>query len=193
MYGGAATCCLASAPNWVIVVCMRKRIIAGVILIVVIIAALYIGLHHKTAQQQTTGKTASSNKTGTAQPNPSPGSAGFNMRAYSTTDASSLWIVVNKRHPLVPKSYVPASLSVPSIPLRSNISSDEQLVSSIMKPELENMVNAAQQQGIRLNLQSGYRSYTFQVNLYNSYVRTQGQATADRQSARPGYSEHQTG
>jgi len=44
-----------------------------------------------------------------------------------------------------------------------------------------------------LNLQSGYRSYAFQSDLYNGYVRTQGLATADRQSARPGYSEHQTG
>ncbi len=41
--------------------------------------------------------------------------------------------------------------------------------------------------------QSGYRSYEAQEALYNTYVRQDGQASADRYSARPGYSEHQTG
>lgn len=40
---------------------------------------------------------------------------------------------------------------------------------------------------------SGFRSYTVQKNLYNSYVRRDGAKNADRYSARPGYSEHQTG
>lgn len=40
---------------------------------------------------------------------------------------------------------------------------------------------------------SGFRSYTVQKNLYNSYVRRDGVKNADRYSARPGYSEHQTG
>jgi D-alanyl-D-alanine carboxypeptidase len=62
-----------------------------------------------------------------------------------------------------------------------------------MATALEKMVQAAANQGVHLNLQSGYRSYSFQVSLYNGYVKQQGQADADRQSARPGYSEHQTG
>ena len=40
---------------------------------------------------------------------------------------------------------------------------------------------------------SGFRSYDYQRNLYQHYVNTDGQAAADRYSARPGYSEHQTG
>lgn len=40
---------------------------------------------------------------------------------------------------------------------------------------------------------SGFRSYTVQKNLYNSYVRRDGAENADRYSARPGHSEHQTG
>lgn len=40
---------------------------------------------------------------------------------------------------------------------------------------------------------SGFRSYTVQKNLYNSYVSRDGVKNADRYSARPGYSEHQTG
>ncbi|MFQ6173946.1 LD-carboxypeptidase LdcB/DacB [Streptococcus anginosus] len=40
---------------------------------------------------------------------------------------------------------------------------------------------------------SGFRSYDYQKVLYQNYVNKDGQAAADRYSARPGYSEHQTG
>ena len=40
---------------------------------------------------------------------------------------------------------------------------------------------------------SGFRSYATQAQLYQSYVNQEGQVAADRYSARPGYSEHQTG
>ena len=40
---------------------------------------------------------------------------------------------------------------------------------------------------------SGFRSYDYQKTLYDNYVSRDGQAAADRYSARPGYSEHQTG
>lgn len=40
---------------------------------------------------------------------------------------------------------------------------------------------------------SGYRSYPTQVQLYNRYVARDGKKAADKYSARPGYSEHQTG
>ena len=43
------------------------------------------------------------------------------------------------------------------------------------------------------NTYSGFRSYGTQAQLYQSYVNREGQAAADRYSARPGYSEHQTG
>ena len=43
------------------------------------------------------------------------------------------------------------------------------------------------------NNYSGFRSYGTQAQLYQSYVNREGQAAADRYSARPGYSEHQTG
>ena len=40
---------------------------------------------------------------------------------------------------------------------------------------------------------SGFRSYDYQKTIYDNYVSRDGQAAADRYSARPGYSEHQTG
>ena len=47
--------------------------------------------------------------------------------------------------------------------------------------------------GLNLWLSSGFRSYNDQKYIYNNYVARDGQAAADTYSARPGYSEHQTG
>ncbi len=55
------------------------------------------------------------------------------------------------------------------------------------------MKNAASAQGLSLWIASGYRSYTYQNGLYQSYVNRNGKAAADTFSARPGHSEHQTG
>lgn len=56
-----------------------------------------------------------------------------------------------------------------------------------------NMVTDATTQGISLYNVSGYRSYYDQQYIYNNYVARDGKAEADRYSARPGHSEHQTG
>ena len=58
---------------------------------------------------------------------------------------------------------------------------------------LNQMLAAAKQQGFDLVAFSGYRSFEYQTTLYDNYVKRDGQAAADRYSARPGYSEHQTG
>ena len=55
------------------------------------------------------------------------------------------------------------------------------------------MAAAAQAEGLNLFVVSGYRSYDYQSTLYDSYVAQYGQEAADRFSARPGHSEHQTG
>lgn len=55
------------------------------------------------------------------------------------------------------------------------------------------MQAAARADGINLWIVSGFRSYSYQVNLYQSYVNQDGQEATDRVSARPGFSEHQSG
>ncbi|MCR5067294.1 MAG: M15 family metallopeptidase [Erysipelotrichaceae bacterium] len=55
------------------------------------------------------------------------------------------------------------------------------------------MKAAAAGDGITLSIVSGYRSYSYQVDLYNRYVRNEGKEKADGHSARPGHSEHQAG
>ena len=56
------------------------------------------------------------------------------------------------------------------------------------------LIEQMQKEGYAVsNNYSGFRSYATQAKLYQSYVNREGQAAADRYSARPGYSEHQTG
>lgn len=58
---------------------------------------------------------------------------------------------------------------------------------------LSDMFAAARSDGINLYARSGYRSYNTQSTLYNNYIEDHGQEAADRFSAEPGSSEHQTG
>lgn len=116
----------------------------------------------------------------------------FDKTTHSTTDPSSIWVVVNKKHPLAPTSYVPENLVTPNVPLRVPGSRNMSLRKDTAEA-VEAMFAAAKKDGIDLMVSSGYRSYDNQVNLYAGYVRTSSQAEADKFSARPGHSEHQTG
>lgn len=100
----------------------------------------------------------------------------------SASDATSLTVVVNKKHQL-PSSYVPAGLTAyGGYQLRSEAAN-----------ALTRLVSDAAANGYSLKLISGYRSYSSQQSVYNSYVSRDGQLAADTYSARPGFSEHQTG
>ena len=61
------------------------------------------------------------------------------------------------------------------------------------KKALESMQADAKALGLNLSLISGYRSYKTQENLYNKYVKKDGEEEANTYSAKPGHSEHQTG
>lgn len=136
---------------------------------------------------KTAAPPVSSTSTGAAQAN-----SGFNKQEYSLTDPNSLWVIVNKQHPLSPADYAPGDLVVPNVPLRAPGNESMQLRVSTAQA-LEKMFAAAKADGVNLQLSSGYRSYNYQVGTYNSYVKQGGQTYADTISARPGFSEHQTG
>lgn len=62
------------------------------------------------------------------------------------------------------------------------------------KAELLKLIAAMQEAGFPISDHySGFRSYETQTQLYQDYVNKDGKAEADRYSALPGYSEHQTG
>ena len=83
-------------------------------------------------------------------------------------------MIVNKSYPL-PSTYNPGKL-----------------LPEFMDAYNE-MLGDATEDGIKLWIQSGYRSYDYQVGLYDMYVKQDGKDKADTYSARPGYSEHQSG
>jgi D-alanyl-D-alanine carboxypeptidase len=96
-------------------------------------------------------------------------------------------MVVNKKY-VLSADFVPPDLRAVNVPHTNNHSLRNEAATA-----LERMVNAAAVDGVRLRLLSGYRSYATQRQLYNNYVATYGRAEADRFSARPGHSEHQSG
>ena len=64
---------------------------------------------------------------------------------------------------------------------------------TIANNALYELQNAAYLAGFDMPLLSGYRSYDYQKSLYESYVARDGEEAANRYSAKPGTSEHQTG
>ncbi|MHA6259841.1 M15 family metallopeptidase [Sporosarcina sp. CAU 1771] len=61
------------------------------------------------------------------------------------------------------------------------------------RSKYEEMAAEAKLSGYSLVAFSTYRSFEYQQGLYKRYVDKDGREAADRYSARPGYSEHQTG
>lgn len=117
---------------------------------------------------------------------------GFDKTRYSTDDPASLWIVVNKKRP-ISLDYKPDDLVTPAVQLNSAKSAEENTLRKDAAKQLEVMFADAKKAGLNLMLASGYRSAGLQATYYNSYVNRDGQAAADRYSAKPGTSEHQTG
>ncbi len=58
---------------------------------------------------------------------------------------------------------------------------------------LDRLIQGAAKEGLNLYVISDYRSYRHQTNTYARFCNKDGKAEADRYSARPGHSEHQTG
>lgn len=97
-------------------------------------------------------------------------------------------LLVNKYNYLT-EDYVPSNLeNISTTYARSGM----QLVKEA-KEAFETLSENAKKEGMNVIAMSSYRSYDYQVNLYNNYVAQDGKEAADKYSARPGYSEHQTG
>ena len=97
-------------------------------------------------------------------------------------------ILVNKYNYLT-EDYIPENLEPIDI---AYARSGMQLVREA-KDAFETLSEDAKKEEMNIIAMSSYRSYNYQVNLYNNYVATDGKEAADTYSARAGYSEHQTG
>lgn len=114
------------------------------------------------------------------------------MDAALSNDGDGLLTLVDKKHSLSP-AYVPADL-VPLADARSYAMGRAGLkLRAGAERSLEDMARAAKADGVSLVVSSAYRSYEYQKTVYERNVKELGQAAADRESARPGASQHQLG
>ncbi|MBP5303523.1 MAG: M15 family metallopeptidase [Clostridia bacterium] len=122
---------------------------------------------------------SSKKPTTTKKPTAAPDKVSTSSKGYSIVTKNGITyvdgvLVVNKTYSL-PSSYYIGGLT------------------SECDKAYDKLKAAAAKAGNNIYISSGFRSYSTQEGLYNRYVSTYGKAEADRFSARPGYSEHQTG
>lgn len=104
-------------------------------------------------------------------------------------DPDSIHVLVNKINPLDPADHEPSDLVVPDVPMEF----EGQQMRDEAAAALEELFDDAEEDDIDLLVTTAYRGYEHQLALYEGYAEDLGQEAADEVSARPGYSEHQTG
>ena len=127
---------------------------------------------------QTTSTTTSTTTETTVQSTEATSATEATTQAQAASGKADLSlgydIIVNKKHAL-PSTYAPGEDPTAGQQVRA-------------------LIHRMQELGYPISeTYSGYRSYDYQTELYNDYVSREGQTAADTYSARPGYSEHQTG
>lgn len=120
---------------------------------------------------------------------------GLDLKGYSSYTSytneeaqNDLTILVNKYHKL-PDDYEPNDLvylSYTNGGYRYQLRKEAAL-------HFEELTEVAKIDNVIFYPFSAYRSFTTQTTLYNNYKRRDGEEKADTYSARPGFSEHQTG
>ena len=88
----------------------------------------------------------------------------------------------------VSENYAPTDL----IPL-SDLGAADYKVRAFITEDLRALFLSAERAGAALEIQSAYRSYTYQVQTFQYWVDKEGEAAALKTSARAGHSEHQLG
>lgn len=164
-----------------------KKYITTIVTVTLVVLILALGGYYyltkddtPTSPQQTAQKdnkksssTKEDNKTNTNNEN-TPSTNGKTPETVSQPTIINGIVLANKKHPL-PTNYNPGE-------------------NPVARQKVNKLISDAQALGLNVSNQvSGFRAYSTQAGLYNNYVAAHGKQEADRFSARPGYSEHQTG
>ncbi|QUH21512.1 M15 family metallopeptidase [Alkaliphilus sp. B6464] len=107
-------------------------------------------------------------------------------------DVDDILIVVNKKRYL-DSNYKPNDLVVPNVKFSFDGEHEKKYMRQEAASALEELFNQAKEEGIYLYAVSGYRSYSTQERLFKNRADRVGEEEANKLSARPGESEHQTG
>jgi D-alanyl-D-alanine carboxypeptidase len=115
----------------------------------------------------------------------------LHLLAAVLSEPPELLVLVDKKHPL-PADSVPVDLvSLNDYPL--NVSRPDLRLRKAIMPGVLAMDAAARADGAPLLYSSAWRSYQYQATVYENEVKSYGREQADRESARPGMSQHQLG
>lgn len=117
---------------------------------------------------------------------------GLDQKHYTNTkpskDLNTSYILVNKYNYL-DQNYIPANLEE----INNEYSIPGKQLVKVAKMAFENLAKNAKKDGFNIRAMSTYRTYSYQKGLYDNYVKNYSKEKADTYSARPGFSEHQTG
>lgn len=122
-----------------------------------------------------------------------PGEKPISALTEDYLSPDSLWVVVSKQHPLAEPHYRPVTIEKPPVAVNESKSLEEQSLRSDVKLPVEQLFAAAKTAGFDFMIASGYRSYDLQQTYFSNYSAQYGEAAANKFSAKPGQSEHQTG
>ncbi len=125
----------------------------------------------------------------TATPTPPPTQAPNGEDNSPLVPCGDILAPLDKQHRLA-SDCVPTDLQ--AIPAQYSANGTQYLRAAAANALVE-MFQAAAKEGHQIYGNSGYRSYDTQVVTFNNEVATYGREQAERQSARPGHSEHQLG
>ncbi len=115
----------------------------------------------------------------------------LSLMAKVLDEPADLFILVDKEHGLA-ADYVPSDLvPLKDYPLRATLP-NLSLRKAVM-PAVLRMVEAAREDGVIITFSSTYRSYEYQQMVFEREVKLYGREKAERESAHPGYSQHQLG
>jgi zinc D-Ala-D-Ala carboxypeptidase len=112
--------------------------------------------------------------------------------AADVMEVTDDWLLlVNKTHPLS-KDYVPADMIRIKYCVGDHAES-MRYMRELPAEHFHEMIEAAAAAGYEIGIRTAYRSYEQQYNIFWNYVARDGEEAANKYSARPGQSEHQTG
>ncbi|MDD2378235.1 MAG: M15 family metallopeptidase [Bacilli bacterium] len=97
-------------------------------------------------------------------------------------------ILVNKENGL-PSDYIPVDLEL----IDKKFAFDNKYLRHEARSNIEKLGSDALALGYKIIVVSAFRDYKYQYDLHNEYIKVKGAQYAELCSARPGYSEHQTG
>ena len=106
---------------------------------------------------------------------------------------NGLFLLVNKD----PENHLDPSYKAEDLEPIKYYAADRNKYTRFMRAEaaeaFHRLVETAAEEGIDIVMTTAYRSYEFQQILWDNYVAQKGEEEANKTSARPGESEHQTG